>query len=160
MALRKILTEEDETLRKTSRPVAEVTDRIRSILDDMAETMHQANGVGLAAPQVGILRRMFVVQVDDGDLYELINPQIVETEGDQYGEEGCLSVPGYVGMVHRPEHVRIKGLARMMRLLDLSLHKYVVASNRSKSAEISGVFSGEISIPNGSEYILEKYSKV
>ncbi len=112
MALRKILTEEDETLKKKSRPVTEVTDRIRSILNDMAETMHEANGVGLAAPQVGILRRMFVVQVDEDHLYELINPEIVESDGDQYGEEGCLSVPGYVGMVHRAEYVRIKGLDR------------------------------------------------
>ena len=112
MALRKILTEDDETLRKKSRPVTEVTDRIRGILDDMAETMHDAHGVGLAAPQVGILRRMFVVQIDDENLYELINPQIVESDGDQYGEEGCLSVPGYVGMVHRAEYVRIQGLDR------------------------------------------------
>ncbi len=112
MALRNIVTDEDPVLRKKSRPVTEVNDRIRTILDDMAETMHAAYGVGLAAPQVGILRRMFVVQVDDEHLYELINPEIVETEGDQYGEEGCLSVPGYVGLVHRPEHVKIRGLDR------------------------------------------------
>ena len=112
MALRNILKEGDPTLAKKSRPVAEVTDRIRTILDDMAETMHAANGVGLAAPQVGILRRMFIVQVDEDMLYELINPEIVETDGDQYGEEGCLSVPGYVGSVHRPQHVKIKGLDR------------------------------------------------
>ena len=112
MALRNIVTEEDPVLRKKSRPVTEVNDRIRTILDDMAETMHAAYGVGLAAPQVGILRRMFVVQVDDEHLYELINPEIVETDGDQYGEEGCLSVPGYVGLVHRPEHVKIRGLDR------------------------------------------------
>ena len=112
MALRKILTDGDETLKKKSRPVTEVNDRIRSILDDMADTMHEASGVGLAAPQVGILRRMFIVQVDDENLYELINPEIVESDGDQYGEEGCLSVPGYVGMVHRAEYVRISGLDR------------------------------------------------
>ncbi len=112
MALRNIVKDGDPVLRKKSRPVAEVTDRIRTILDDMADTMHASNGVGLAAPQVGVLRRMFVVQVDDEMLYELINPEIVETDGDQYGEEGCLSVPGYIGLVHRPEHVRIKGLDR------------------------------------------------
>ncbi len=112
MALRNIVTEEDPVLRKKSRQVTEVNDRIRTILDDMAETMHAAYGVGLAAPQVGILRRMFVVQVDDEHLYELINPEIVEADGDQYGEEGCLSVPGYVGLVHRPEHVKIRGLDR------------------------------------------------
>ena len=113
MALRKILTEGDETLTKVCRPVGEVTDRIRMILDDMADTMHEANGVGLAAPQVGILRRMFIVQIDpEGPMYELINPEIVETSGEQYGEEGCLSVPGYVGMVKRPNYVKIKGLDR------------------------------------------------
>ena len=113
MALRKILTEGDETLTKVCRPVGEVTDRIRMILDDMADTMHEANGVGLAAPQVGIPRRMFIVQIDpEGPMYELINPEIVETSGEQYGEEGCLSVPGYVGMVKRPNYVKIKGLDR------------------------------------------------
>ena len=113
MALRKILTEDDEALSKVCRPVTEVNDRIRSILDDMAETMHDAHGVGLAAPQVGILRRMFVVQIDpEGPLYELINPEIVEADGEQTGEEGCLSVPGYVGLVTRPNHVKIKGLDR------------------------------------------------
>ena len=113
MALRRILTEDDETLRKVCRPVTEVNDRIRSILDDMAETMHDAGGVGLAAPQVGILRRMFVVQIDpEGPLYELINPQIMETDGEQTGDEGCLSVPGYVGTVTRPNYVKIKGLDR------------------------------------------------
>ncbi len=112
MALRNIVKDGDPVLRKKSRPVAEVTDRIRTILDDMADTMHASNGVGLAAPQVGVLRRMFVVQVDDEMLYELINPEIVETDGEQYGEEGCLSVAGYIGLVHRPEHVRIKGLDR------------------------------------------------
>ena len=113
MALRKILTEGDETLKRKSRPVTEINDRIRSILDDMIDTMHDANGVGLAAPQVGILRRMFVVQTElDGPVFELINPEITEKEGDQYGEEGCLSVPGYVGMVHRAERVKIKGLNR------------------------------------------------
>ena len=113
MALRRILTDGDETLKKVCRPVTEINDRIRSILDDMAETMHDAGGVGLAAPQVGILRRMFVVQTDpEGPLYELINPQIMETDGEQTGDEGCLSVPGYVGTVTRPNYVKIKGLDR------------------------------------------------
>ena len=113
MALRRILTDGDETLKKVCRPVTEINDRIRNILDDMAETMHDAGGVGLAAPQVGILRRMFVVQTDpEGPLYELINPQIMETDGEQTGDEGCLSVPGYVGTVTRPNYVKIKGLDR------------------------------------------------
>ncbi len=112
MALRNILREGDPTLAKKSRPVTEVTDRIRTILDDMADTMHAASGVGLAAPQVGVLRRIFIVEVEEGKLFELINPEVVEADGDQYGEEGCLSVPGYVGNVHRPEHVKIRGIDR------------------------------------------------
>ena len=112
MALRNILREGDPTLAKKSRPVTEVTDRIRTILDDMADTTHAASGVGLAAPQVGVLRRMFIVEVEEGKLFELINPEVIEADGDQYGEEGCLSVPGYVGNVHRPEHVKIRGIDR------------------------------------------------
>jgi len=109
MALRNIVTEGDETLRKVCRPVGEITDRIRDIVQDMIETMHDAGGVGLAAPQVGILRRIFVVDVGDGPLV-LINPEILETDGEQDDAEGCLSVPGKAGYVVRPNYVKIKGL--------------------------------------------------
>ena len=112
MALRKIVTEGDPILAKRCREVPQITDRVRQLIDDMVETMHDAQGVGLAAPQVGVLRRVVVVDVGDGNVYELINPEIVESEGDQYGEEGCLSVPGLVGLVHRPEHVKVRALDR------------------------------------------------
>ena len=108
MALRKIVTEGDDVLRKRAREVTEINDRIRGITEDMVQTMRAECGVGLAAPQVGILRRIIVVEVD-GQLYPLINPEIVETRGEQYEEEGCLSVPGLVGRVRRPQYVRIKG---------------------------------------------------
>ena len=112
MALRNIVTEGDPILRKKCREVDKVDDRIRTILDDMAETMKDANGVGLAAPQIGMMRRMFVAEPQPGELYYFVNPQIVSKEGLQESEEGCLSVPGYVGLVDRPEKIVIKGLDR------------------------------------------------
>jgi len=111
MALRNIVKRGDEILTKKAREVAEVDERIRIILDDMLETMRYADGVGLAAPQVGILRQIFIVEVDE-ELTELINPVMLESEGLQIGEEGCLSVPGYTGTVERPAYVKMKGLDR------------------------------------------------
>ncbi len=103
MALRNIVTDEDPFLKKKSRPVTEITDRIRTLVDDMIETMRAADGVGIAAPQVGVLRRIAIVEVED--LYVLINPVITEMDGDQFCEEACLSVPGRAGKVHRPTHL-------------------------------------------------------
>ena len=111
MAIRNIRVEGDPVRAKVCRPVTEMNDHYREILDDMTETMRSADGVGLAAPQVGILRRLVVVEVDDV-LYELVNPEIVSTEGEQYGSEGCLSVPGYAGNVKRPMKVTVKALDR------------------------------------------------
>jgi len=111
MALRNIVYEGDEILRKRAREVTEINDHIRMILDDMLETMRAKNGVGIAAPQVGILRRMFIAEVD-GEVIELINPEILETEGVQAEDEGCLSVPGLIGTVERPTYIKMKGLNR------------------------------------------------
>ncbi|MBE6597970.1 MAG: peptide deformylase [Ruminococcaceae bacterium] len=108
MAILNIVKEGDEALRKVCRPVTEITPRIKQILDDMLETLIDSGGVGLAAPQVGILRR--IVIVDDGEKYiELINPEITEREGEQEEMEGCLSVPDVWGITHRP--MRVKGRA-------------------------------------------------
>lgn len=114
MALRNIVREGDEILRKRCREVGEVNDRIRQTLDDMVETMQDAMGVGLAAPQVGIMRRMFVAQPDPEEdrIYYFINPEITMQEGSVEDEEGCLSVPGMAGLVERPERITIKGLDR------------------------------------------------
>ncbi|MFP5527782.1 peptide deformylase [Peptococcus simiae] len=109
MARFQIVTAGDPILRKTARPVDEVTDRTRQILTNMTETMYHAHGVGLAAPQVGISRRMIVVDVGDG-LMQLINPEIVKKEGLQEGPEGCLSVPGFNGIVIRANQVQVKAL--------------------------------------------------
>ena len=111
MALRTILTEEDEALGRVSRKVEKFDARLHELLDDMHETLTESNGVGLAAPQVGVLRR--VVLVDTGEeVLELINPEIVETSGEQDGIEGCLSVPGRYGLVKRPMVVTIRAQDR------------------------------------------------
>ena len=118
MALRNILKEGDETLTKHCRPVTNFNERLHDLLDDMAETMEDANGVGLAAPQVGVLRRAVVVlETNVGEdespyVIELINPEILESDGEQEGPEGCLSVPGVYGWVRRPEHVKVRAQDR------------------------------------------------
>lgn len=112
MALRTILTDSDETLRKTSRKVTNFDKRLHTLLDDMIETLREANGAGLAAAQVGVLRRVCLVEAEEGDLVELINPEIIETEGEQTGAEGCLSIPGKNGIVTRPLKVRVRACDR------------------------------------------------
>ncbi len=111
MALRNILTEGNPTLYKKSRPVVKFDDRLHLLLDDMKETLLDAEGVGLAAPQVGILRRLFLVDTGE-EILECINPEIIETSGEQIGLEGCLSVPGKYGVVKRPNVVKIRAQDR------------------------------------------------
>lgn len=111
MAIRNIVTQGDAILGKRCREVTDINDHVRMILDDMLETLHQEQGIGIAAPQVGILRRMFIIDLED-QVYELINPEFVEQEGSQFEEEACLSVPGLAGRVKRPQYVKIKGLDR------------------------------------------------
>lgn len=111
MATRNIVQMGDEVLRKKCFEVTEINDKIITLLDDMKETLEKAQGAGLAAPQVGVLRRIFVVSVD-GEYYECINPEIIKTSGSQIGEEGCLSVKGKYGTVERPMKVTVKALDR------------------------------------------------
>lgn len=110
MAKRKILTDGAPELRAVCAPVKNITPRIRAILDDMVETMRAADGVGLAGPQVGVLRRLVVVETEPGQVYKLINPEITASSGEQEGDEGCLSVPGKSGCVKRPMNVTVKAL--------------------------------------------------
>ena len=112
MAKRKILTDNDPTLRTVCRPVPRITPRVITLLDDMIETMRAANGVGLAAPQVGVLLRAVVIETEPGQVWELINPEIIATSGEQEGSEGCLSLPGRSGHVKRPNCVKVKALNR------------------------------------------------
>ncbi|MGN0526451.1 MAG: peptide deformylase [Acutalibacteraceae bacterium] len=114
MAIRNIRVDDDPILRKTAREVTEFNDRLFDLLDDMKDTMYQSGGVGLAGPQVGVLRRVVVMDVseDRNDFIELINPEIISTEGEQTGVEGCLSLPGLQGTVTRPNVVKVKALNR------------------------------------------------
>ena len=114
MGLRKILTDKDPALHKVCRPVTEFDRKLHKLLDDMRETLVDSGGVGLAAPQVGILRRIFLVDVglDGEEIIEFINPEILETDGEQEGAEGCLSVPGKYGWVKRPYWVKVRAQDR------------------------------------------------
>ena len=114
MGLRKILTDKDPALHKVCKPVTAFDAKLHKLLDDMRETLIDSNGVGLAAPQVGILRRVFLVDVglNGEDILECINPEILETDGEQEGAEGCLSVPGRYGLVKRPYWVKLRAQDR------------------------------------------------
>ena len=120
MAKLKIVKLGDDTLRKVCRPVDKITPRILTLLDDMAQTMRAADGVGLAAPQVGVLRRVVVIETEPGKLIELINPKIIADSGSQEGTEGCLSVPGKYGTVTRPMHVTVRALNRKGESFDIT----------------------------------------
>lgn len=111
MGLRKILTDKDPALHKVCKPVEKFDGRLFKLLDDMRETLIDSNGVGLAAPQVGILRRVVLVDVGD-EIIELINPELIETDGEQVGAEGCLSVPGKYGLVKRPYYAKVRAQDR------------------------------------------------
>ena len=120
MALRKVVEIGDPILNKKCRPIEKFDDKLSTLIDDMFETMYAANGVGLAAPQVGILKRIVVIDVGDGQgPYVMINPEILESSGEQTGDEGCLSVPGKAGQVTRPNYVKTK-------YYDLDMQEHIV----------------------------------
>lgn len=119
MAIRNIREIGDEVLTKKCREVTEMTPRIKELIEDMLETMYEANGVGLAAPQVGILKRIVVIDTTGEDPYILINPRIVETSGEQTGNEGCLSVPGKCAVVTRPNYVKVVALDVSMKEIEV-----------------------------------------
>ena len=111
MGLRKILTDAEPALHKVCRPVEKFDHRLHKLLDDMRQTLAEANGVGLAAPQVGILRRVVIVDTGE-EILELVNPELLETDGEQVGAEGCLSVPGKYGLVKRPYYAKVRAQDR------------------------------------------------
>ena len=119
MAIRKIVERGDPVLEKKCRPVTEFNTRLHTLLDDMAETLEEAGGVGLAAPQVGVLRRVCIVEDSEGEIIELINPEIILTEGEQTGLEGCLSIPGRYGIVTRPQLVRVRAQDRFGQVFEV-----------------------------------------
>ena len=138
MALRTIIKTGDDRLRKKSRPVTEFNERFSILLDDMYETMQKSEGVGLAAPQVGILRRAVVIDIGEG-LVELVNPVITQRSGDQYGSEGCLSVPGEYGMVHRPQKVSVQAQDRNGKTIKLDAEGYLAVAVCHELDHLDGV---------------------
>ena len=138
MALRKIRKIGDEVLTKQCREVSKMTPRIHTLVQDMFETMYEAEGVGLAAPQVGILKRIFVVDVDRENSYVFINPEIVERSGEQTGEEGCLSVPGKYGIVTRANHVKVRALDLNMEPFELEAEGLLARAVCHECAHLDG----------------------
>lgn len=138
MAIRKIRTIGDDILRKECKPVKEITPRVAELIEDMFETMYEANGVGLAAPQVGILKQIVVIDVDDGNQYVLINPEIIEESGSQTGQEGCLSVPGKSGVVTRPNHVKVRAYDDEMQQFELEAEELLARAICHECAHLHG----------------------
>jgi len=126
MALRQLRTEGDAILRKKTKPVNEINEKILDLLDDMLETLHDTNGVGLAAPQVGVLKRVAIVEHED-ELTELINPVIIESEGTQTCDEACLSVPGYHGDIERPMKITVEALNRNGESFTVEAEEYMAS---------------------------------
>ncbi|MBQ7718915.1 MAG: peptide deformylase [Clostridia bacterium] len=138
MSLRNIRVIGDDILRKKSREITEINDRIRELLDDMAETMRDREGVGLAAPQVGILRRAIIVDVGEG-LFEFINPEIIESDGEVSMTEGCLSVPDKIGEVRRPQHIKVRAYNRDGEEFELEAHDYFARAICHEVDHLNGV---------------------
>ena len=138
MATRQIRTIGDDILLKECKPVKEMTGRTRELIEDMFETMYEANGVGLAAPQVGVLKQIVVIDVDDGNQYVLINPEIIWEEGSQTGPEGCLSVPGKSGTVTRPNHVRVRALDENLEAYELEGEELLARAICHECAHLHG----------------------
>lgn len=138
MALRTVITVGDDRLRKNARPVTKFDDRLHEFLNDMYETMQKDDGVGLAAPQVGILRRAVVIDIGEG-LVELVNPVITERSGDQYGSEGCLSVPGKYGMVHRPQKLTVEAQDRNGNSIKMEAEDYLAVAVCHELDHLDGV---------------------
>lgn len=138
MATRQIRTIGDDILLKECKPVKGMNDRTRELIEDMFETMYEANGVGLAAPQVGILKQIVTIDVDDGNQYVLINPEIIEEEGSQTGPEGCLSVPGKSGTVTRPNRVKVRALDENMEEFELEGEELLARAICHECAHLHG----------------------
>lgn len=138
MAIRQIRTIGDEILYKECKKVKEMTPRLKQLVEDMFDTMYEAGGVGLAAPQVGILKQIVVIDVEDGNQYVLINPEILEESGSQTGEEGCLSVPGKHGTVTRPEKVKVRALDEDMVPYELEGEEFLARAICHECAHLHG----------------------
>ena len=154
MAIRVVRENGDEILRKTSREVEEVTDKIRELLDDMVETMHKYNGVGLAAPQVGILKRVIVIDLYDGEEpLQLVNPKIIKAKGKQEVEEGCLSFPNEYAKMVRPKEVTVEALDRDGKKVIITGKDLLAQALAHEIDHLNGILFVDNMIPGTLEYI-------
>lgn len=154
MAIREIRLSGDEILRKTSREVEEVTDKIRELLDDMVETMHKYNGVGLAAPQVGILKRVIVIDLYDGEEpLQLVNPKIIKAKGKQEVEEGCLSFPNEYAKMVRPKEVTVEALDIDGKKVIITGKDLLAQALAHEIDHLNGILFVDNMIPGTLEYI-------
>lgn len=144
MAKLKIVKKGDETLSKVCRPVEKITQRTLTLLDDMVETMRAANGVGLAGPQVGVLRRIVVIECEPGEVLELINPEIIKTEGERECVEGCLSVPGEYGLTIRPEKVWVRAYNRDGVLMEYEAEELLAQAFCHEIDHLDGILYTDI----------------
>ncbi len=145
MALRTILTDKEPKLRKISREVTAFNARLHSLLDDMKETVESVYGIGLAAPQVGIMRRVFIIIEPETLKYtEFINPEIIETEGEQEFNEACLSVPGYTGLTHRPAKVKIKAYDRNGKPFEMEGEELMAVAMCHENDHLNGILYTDI----------------
>lgn len=138
MALREIRKQGDPVLSKECKPVKEMNERMQNLLEDLFDTMYEGNGVGLAASQVGILRQMCVVDVGDGEQYVFINPEIIEASGEQTDNEGCLSVPGYCGVVTRAQHIKVKAFDENMEEFELEAEDFLARAIQHEIDHLHG----------------------
>ena len=143
MALRNLRYDGDPILRKTCREVEEVTPRIEQLIDDMFDTMYEENGVGLAGPQVGVLKRIFVIDIGEGPL-EFINPQIIEESGSQTGGEGCLSLPGKIATVTRPNHVICEAYNRKMEKFTIEAEELLARAICHENDHLDGILYKDV----------------
>ena len=152
MAILKIVTkrEDEEFLRKKSREVTEITPKVLTLLDDMVETMRQANGCGLAGVQVGVLRRIVVIETEEG-LFEFINPKIIAMSGKQTGEEGCLSIPNEWGVTERPEHVTVRALNRNGEVIEVTGHGLLAKAMCHEIDHLDGILYTDKVIKNAED---------
>ena len=145
MAIRTIREWPDELLKKTCKPVKEMTPRLKELVQDMIETMHEASGVGLAAPQVGILKRIFVVDISEegNEPYVCVNPEILEKEGEQFDYEGCLSLPGYSGKVRRAERIRLRAFDENMKPFEVEAEGLLARAFQHEYDHLEGIMYTE-----------------
>jgi peptide deformylase len=158
VAIRIIRTGDDPVLRTKAKPVTEITSVIEKLLDDMAETMYHADGVGLAAPQIGVSKRVVVIDVGQG-LIELINPEIIEKSGTQTGSEGCLSLPGLYGDVTRAMHVKVKALNRKGEEIEIEGSEMLARCIQHEIDHLDGILFIDYLKPSEIRRVVEGKSK-